>query len=351
VSRSLTLSFVATLLFQASLQAQSAPKGTTHPVESRQLSLVERRELKSEVSGMLLLPERCDGDGNLYLRIGADERAIIRKISPDGKRAVAIPKDPIPDAPHPHPGTFNVDEQGNVYQLASVGVQRYVFIFDSDGDLKSKVKLDPGFEWLPGFVAPFTSGALLVSGVRVHLDPGERTRKPFTGIFSADGTLRKEVTLPDDDKLHKLAESGDERLISPSSSVNNRAFSFGSAETAPDGNVYVMRAVDPPLIYGISPGGEVVKKFVVELGDANLSPLEPLHILSSRIAVLFHNDRNGEDIIKIVSTDGEPLAIYGGPAGGNSPGPGLACWTAPDRFEFIGEADDGYLNVNSFEPR
>jgi hypothetical protein len=106
-----------------------------------------------------------------------------------------------------------VDAQGNVYQLASVGMQRYVFLFDSDGDLKAKVNLDPGFEWLPGFVAPFASGALLVSGVRVHLDPGEQTTKPFTGIFSAHGTLRREVTLPDDDRLHKMAESG--TIVSP----------------------------------------------------------------------------------------------------------------------------------------
>jgi hypothetical protein len=31
----------------------------------------------------------------------------------------------------------------------------------------------------------------------------------------------------------------------------------------------------------------------------------------------------GKDITKIVNTDGEPLPIYGGPSGDNSPGPGV----------------------------
>ena len=67
--------------------------------------------------------------------------------------------------------------------------------------------------------------------------------------------------------------------------------------------------------------------------------------------MLFYNDRNGQDIIKIVSFDGEALATYSGPSGDDSPGPGLACWTAPGRFEFIGEAEDGYVRVDSFEPQ
>jgi hypothetical protein len=175
------------------------------------------------------------------------------------------------------------------------------------------------------------------------VDSAEQTRKPFTGIFSSDGTFRREVALPGDEKLHKMAELGDARHMSSSSPVNNRAFSFGSAEIAPDGNVYLMRVTDSPVVYAISPGGEVVKKFVVELSDASFSALEPLHVLGSRVAVLFHNDRNGQDVIKIVSADGEPLATYSGPSGDNSPGPGLACWTAPDRFAFVGAAVDGYL--------
>jgi hypothetical protein len=78
------------------MHAQSPLGKTTPPVESRQLFLVERKELKSEVGGTLILPERCDGDGNLYLRIGADESAIIRKISPDGKKAMSDPRSPAP---------------------------------------------------------------------------------------------------------------------------------------------------------------------------------------------------------------------------------------------------------------
>jgi hypothetical protein len=341
--------FVATLFLQVTLRSQNPHKKTAHAPDSRPLTLVETKKLESEPGGILVLPERCDGS-NLYLRIGAGERGLIRKIGLDGTR-VALLSTAVPNTPRARLGRFNVDGDGNVYQLASVGVQRHLFVFGSDGNLKSNVQLDPGFDWLPAHVAPFSSGDLLVSGFLVRLDSGEQTRRPFTGIFSSDGTFRKEVKLPDDEELHKSAESGDAHLVGPSHSVNNRAFNFGSAETAPDGNVYLMRASNPPIVYSISAGGEVVERFVVDPGDASFSVLEPLHVLGSRLAVLFDDDRTGNELVKIVNTHGEPLTTYTAASRPHSPGPGLACWTAPDRFAFVSTSEDGYLSLSFVEPR
>jgi len=346
---------IAVLVANSALYGQSPAKKPA-PASSRSLVLTAAKELKSVPAGMLVLPERCDGSGNLYLWLYSQDQGI-KKIDSDGKEVATIPNGEIPDVPHPKLHSFNVDGSGNVYLLASARpapgkVGRYVLLFDSKGQFKSMAKVDPGFDWLPAFVAAFSSGDLLVSGARLKLDSGERTRRPFTGIFSSDGTFRKEVTLPDDQKLHDVGESGDPHLISAVNPESNGAFSFGSAETGSDGNIYLMRASNPPIVYAISPGGEVTKRFVVDLGeDAGFSPLEPLHVLGSRIAIFFHNNNSGAGEIKIVNSgDARTEATYITPAGGEA-GPGLACWTAPDRFTFIGEADDGYVSVRYFEPR
>jgi hypothetical protein len=79
----------------------------------------------------------------------------------------------------------------------------------------------------------------------------------------------------------------------------------------------------------------------------------PLHISGERIAVLFHNDSIGKQLIKVVSLTGQELAIYDTATGMDSPGPTLACYSASDeRFTFLRTSgDEGYLTLRFFEPR
>jgi hypothetical protein len=87
----------------------------------------------------------------------------------------------------------------------------------------------------------FPSGDLLVSGLRYDRDKNNHVMWPFTGIFSSDGTLLKEVTLEDDDDIRNLAASGDARVSSTTNPYGNHAVEFGQSEAADDGNIYLIR--------------------------------------------------------------------------------------------------------------
>src|SRR5262245_60431604 len=91
---------------------------------------------------------------------------------------------------------FSVGLDGTVYQVAFPHIrQRYVLAFGKDAVIKSEIKLDTNFGWIPSMVAPFASGDLLVSGLKYNPDGVDLPRLPFTGIFSSNGTLLKELTL------------------------------------------------------------------------------------------------------------------------------------------------------------
>jgi hypothetical protein len=180
----------------------------------------------------------------------------------------------------------------------------------------------------------------------------EAARWPFTAVFASDGTLIKEVKLDDDTELHRMGELGDSRVARPELPQINMAVTHGSVESGPDGNVYLMRAISPAILYAISPTGEIVRRFTVDPGEADVVPLMPLHISGERIAVLFHNDSVGKQVIKIVSLTGQDLATYDSGTGMNSPGPTLACYSGSDeRFTFLQTSEEGYLTLRFFEPR
>jgi hypothetical protein len=119
-------------------------------------------------------------------------------------------------------------------------------------------------------------------------------------------TLLKEVT---DDDIGNLAASGDARVSSTTNSYANQAVEFGQYEAADDGNVYLMRWTLPTIFYAISPGGKVVRRFVVDPGDEGFAPVA-MHIASNRIAVLFFHEQTKEKRMKIVDLEGHEIATY-----------------------------------------
>jgi hypothetical protein len=326
-------------------------------VRTERLRLVDHKELKSELAGIFALPLKCDPKGALYLQTGSDPGVL--KIDPvSGKRVATFPKGVIPgdkfrsDRPF---GYFDVDASGGIHVLADVSgsVKRQFINFDSDGTYNSTIKLQVGFDWLTSQIASFPDGRLLITGERPVPGQPEAPRWPFTGVFASDGTLIKEVELEDDMQLHRMGELGDSRVARAGLPQINMAVTHGSVESGPDGNVYLMRAISPAILYAISPSGEVVRKFTVDPGETDVVPLMPLHISGERIAVLFHNDSIGKQLIKVVSLTGQELAIYDTATGMDSPGPTLACYSASDeRFTFLRTSgDEGYLTLRFFEPR
>jgi hypothetical protein len=303
-------------------------------------------------AGMFLYPLKCDRDSNLYLRNLIDGVPGIHKLAADGKQlAVIQPDSATPDLRVDVAGYFSVATGGSVYQLIGPHeINRYLFVYGPDGNLRSYAKLDTGFPWVPAQVTAFPSGNVLVTGLEYDHDRTNSVKWPFTGIFSSTGTLLKEVKLEDDDAIHDMAAAGDARVVSPGAPGVNHAVGLGQMDAASDGNIYIMRRLSPAIFYAISPEGEVVRRFTVNAGQPDYMP-DSMHIAGNRIAVQFAQPQSDDQLIKIVDLEGRELVTYH--IARESPlGFALACYsTNPERFTFLGVADDDRLTLNVAGPR
>ncbi len=314
----------------------------------------ELTKISSEIAQGFLDPLRCDSDGNLYLRTAPSGVGAIHKLNSKGVR-VALFQPKSADVKVNFPLSFDIAPNGDVYQLISAfETTRYVFVYDKDGGLKSEIKLQqPRFAFFPSKIAVFPNGDLLVSGLEHDKDRDNQTLRPFTGIFSSDGTLRRELTLKDDKTIYDMATSGNPKVTPPENPSANYAVSQGVAETGADGNVYLMRRLSPAIIYAISPGGSV-HRFEVDPGQRDFLP-DSMHVVGNRIAVLFWEPQTNEEILKVVDLQGHDIAVYDEPAekdGGHTLGLAFVCYAQnPERFIFLETMDDEKLGLMTATPK
>ena len=168
----------------------------------RQLARVHTVSVSSEDVGLFYAPIRCDGDGNIYFETDAYGVAGIRKLAPNGERLAVFQPGTNPDFKKiDSTSYFSVAGSGELYELVFPHeLTRYVFEYRPDGSYKRAIKLEPGFPWMPSSVAVFPSENLLVSGLEYDREQTS-AMWPFTGIFSSDGALLKEIKLSDDETL------------------------------------------------------------------------------------------------------------------------------------------------------
>ena len=299
-------------------------------------------------------PFKGDDDGNIYFLQGSLDRTI-QKLSPKGEPMAMFRASSYTDKKLNYAGPFDVALNGDLYELVFPHeFNRYVFTYKSDGSFKAAIKLNTGFWWFPSHLAVFPSGQMLITGSEYDKDVNA-AKWPFTGIFAADGTLLKEVKLEDDETLHEMAAVGDNRVISDVIPRGNNAVAFTQLETAPDGNVYLMRWTNPAIIYAISPGGEVVRRMKIDPGNAKYYP-RTLHAFQNRIAILFVEHDTFEKIMKIVDLEGHEIATYDELRTKDKNQSMLSsafyCYNEnPTRFVFLGTEDDGRLQFVTVEPR
>jgi hypothetical protein len=297
-------------------------------------------------------PPNCDAKGNLYLKTTPDGVSAIHKLNSKGER-IALFQPKSPGLQIDFSAYFSIGPDGDLYELVYPHeISRYVLVYGMKGNLKSTIKLQPGFAFMPYRLAVFPSGDLLVSGLEYDKDRNNRVMWPFNGIFSQDGTLRKELVLEDDNTIHDMAVYGDMRVISGHNPSSNHAVSWGSAETGPDGNVYLMRRLSPATFYAISADGRVVRRFTVDPGREDFMPFS-MHIGGNRIAVLFHQPQTGDEIIKIVDLAGREISTYDeSVVNGEQPlGLAFACYASnPERLTFFETTEDNKLELTVARP-
>lgn len=298
-------------------------------------------------------PLLCDSDSRLYLQSEHYGVSGIRKLSANGDRlALFLPN---PDLKVTSVGYFALGKGGELYQLAFLPeITRYLLDYKSDGSYKSSIKLQPGFPWMPSTLAVFPSGNFLISGQ--EYDRGHLTlvKVPFTGIFSSDGKLEKEVKPEDDQALYQAAVNGDSRVASPEHGSANLAIELSEMETASDGNVYLMRWFTPAIFYAISETGDVVRRFTVDPGYPNYRPAA-MHISGNRIAVLFFHPQTMDELMKVVDLEGHEISTL--PLDEkpefNILGLAFACYSGadPQRFTFLATGKDERLEFRIAEPQ
>ena len=338
--------------------ADEAQQVASHapPAAPTSVSLRVTKSVKvAEMATPFPIPIECDVDGNIYLKTDTDGYPAIHEFDARGERIATIGASACPDISVQVTGQFSITPDGRVHQLVfpKDSRYRYVVIFNRDGSCHSKIKIDVPFSFVPYQIATFPTGNMLIAGLRWSADPEVKAMWPYTALFSADGTVLKEIELEDDIEIHKLGAQGDPRVTSPGDPSGNKAVARGIMKTASDGNVYLMRRLSPAVVYAISASGAVVRRFLVSPGEVELMP-STMQIAGGRLAILFRNVQTNSTTLKVVDLEGHEVATYQEQVDKGKPQLGLAfaCYSAsPERFTFLTTFEDNRLGFKIAEPR
>jgi hypothetical protein len=297
------------------------------------------KNVQTQFRGPVFNRVTCDAEGNVYARqfqARSKGRESVQEITRTGE-VVRLFK--VEDAGFDlSVGDFAIGPDNDVYMLgwsmehAHPGSRVYVAQFSEEGSLKSTTQLTSE-EFFPSSMAVFKTGEFLVTGRQ-----GKADNTPFTGVFAATGKLIAKIYEPEDDELRKRAESGD---LHDGNLYGNTAVGLGRAVAASDGNVYLMRRASPPLIYVISPKGNVVRKLRIDLASSAMLPDE-LQASKDRLAISFEA-ADGSRLIKVVDLTGNGLAEY--PIDATVGSAALACYDPPVLTFVRADANDVHGNM------
>jgi hypothetical protein len=319
---------------------------------------------------------KCDHDGNIYAAYSGtplppDSGALpVRKIPTDSAESIVkYSLQNLPDYQSAERLDYDVNPWGTVYyllrayrhwprlkhELPDLAVAK----FKDDGTLDSVTKLESTGEGYlqANLFAAFPYGGFLVTGTLVE-DPVRHLERPFTGIYDRSGQFVREVELSGD----VTADSGakDAEKAGPSKKGASAAkgvdwmlaVSEGNMIGAPDGNVYLLRASNPPRLYAISAGGEVVKALTLRFDASGLTPTGMSLAGETHALIEFGHfptgnpseDKKYHSVLALVDlATGKVTGTFGAPTG-VLPG----CATSNDELLFLGTSKQGTLDVVKF---
>lgn len=254
---------------------------------------------------------RCDESGNIYVLplppggvLGKD-RIPLQKITPEGLPAETfqVPLEGFMDR-----GIF-VAGNGDVYRMGWELDTRGFFDvvkFRKGGPVQSTVRLEIERGFVPQHLAVFPSGEFLLSGT---IDRA----MPKAAVFNAGGKLIKTIYEPEDEEARNQTVAHNPNYLFEASADQRFGVYdiMGDAAVGPDGNVYLLRAAPPALVFVISPKGEVTRKFRVDPGDDSLIS-SSIWIHANRLAVAFQPRRGmpALALVKVVDLEGRPVTSH-----------------------------------------
>jgi hypothetical protein len=295
------------------------------------------------VRSIATIPPRCDGEGNLYFRPVREApanpmSAPYIRVSADGRHIVSIGLESVPDFPKDdsHIETVALGLRGGMYLLAWKDDGYYFLDFDDEGKFRSASKVDRGL--LVSHLAVFPTGEILAAGEKVPEKSDDPTGVPFTAILDRNGKLLKELALAGDVKPEP-GKAPDQQSM---------AIDLGAAVPGDDGNIYLLRAAEKPLIFVISPAGEVVRKLILTPPGDNYHGSN-FSVAAGKIVMEFFKPNNdqkhsGTFLYSLYDAEtGERQIDYVQPPDTYGI---FACYT-PNQFTFLGVEGDGLSIVHA----
>lgn len=250
----------------------------------------------------------CDGSGNTYIRPASKEKsadpdeyllAPVRQITRAGKLGETFRLTNGSQDAGVGRGIF-VDKEGDVYEalIAPGGVN--VVHFAKDGSLKSKTKLETSAHVDPWHIIVFPSGRFLLGG-----ESGKDQRTPYAAVFEANGQLVKKIFEPEDNFARERAEGGDGEFTR-NSQQGNVFVNRGDITLGSDGKAYLLHGTSP-LVYVISPEGNVIRKMTIGEGDSSLA-FRAVKSYAGRLAVALATF--GRIEVRVTDLEGVPIGNY-----------------------------------------
>lgn len=278
-----------------------------------------------EVASSLLLPVKCDQEGNIYFRRSQMSGAFfapIVKLSPDGKRSVLFDINQAPLETRGSIRDFATDRYGDLHVLVDRGRRGVsVVTFNADGRYRGATKIEPPIR--PEKLAVFPSGQFFISGTQEPATGKPKSGKPVNLITDNAGSHAVHVVLENDVQ----PEKGD---------TENLGVVLGGVATGPDGNVYLWRKGPETPVYVISPMGEVLRTLKLAPKDSKDEPLS-MNLFHNQIVIVFQTESTtpagtNQRFSAFDASTGELISSYE-----THPllGAALACYTF-DRVTFLG---------------
>ena len=235
------------------------------------------------------------------------------------------------------------------YASRAVGNHLYVSNWGGDapaaGDPQAKssgspIHIDADFQ--PFQFAAFADGSLLVSGFQRDAKNRSDPARPFTAVFSADGSMLAQISFEAASKsVAPPAKAGGQPATSATKSAP--MLDLSDAESSADGNIYVLRRSVPALIYAISPAGKILRTLKINPPAPGQSP-NTFHVSMNRLALSFWDESTSHQSLVVAELQtGRRIATYSDPG---TLGPTFACYSADDGvFTFLNLGEGNTLEV------
>ncbi len=278
------------------------------------------------------------------------------KIDREGKRTALFDPAAFSQLALDRADAFSPASDGGIYQIAQSGGLKpriYVLHFSSDGSPASATRLEADFEVYT--FAAFTDGNFLLSGVQRDAQNKNDRGRNFTAVFSADGRELAQLSFQEPRRetqgpARAGAKSDASRPQKDAQKVTLKEeqksapmLDLTDAEVGSDGNLYVMRASSPALVYVIAPSGKIMQTLKVAAPLRSGVP-SGFHVSGNRLAISFWNgEKQSQTMVVADAQTGRKIASYADPTG---LGTGFACYEANEGvFTFLNLGEGNALEV------